>query len=61
MILRTWLFLLWSVAAVAAEDFHVETARRGGAVEVRAYPAAAGAVGWIRGQVTELAVLAVST
>jgi ribosome-associated toxin RatA of RatAB toxin-antitoxin module len=37
MILRTWLFLLWSAAAVAAEDFHVETARRGGAVEVRAY------------------------
>ena len=37
MILRTWIFLLWSVAAVAAEDFHVETARRGGAVEVRAY------------------------
>lgn len=28
---------------------------------VRDYPAAAGAVGWIRGQVTELAVLAVST
>jgi ribosome-associated toxin RatA of RatAB toxin-antitoxin module len=37
MILRTWIFLLWSVTAVAAEDFHVETSRRGGAVEVRAY------------------------
>jgi ribosome-associated toxin RatA of RatAB toxin-antitoxin module len=37
MILRAWILLLWSVAAVAAEDFHVETARRGGAVEVRAY------------------------
>lgn len=37
MIPRAWILLLCSTAAVAAEDFHVETTRRGGAVEVRAY------------------------
>lgn len=37
MILRTWIFLGWAATAVAAEDFHVDTTRRGSAVEVRAY------------------------
>jgi len=37
MIVRAWIFLVCSTATFAAEDFHVETTRRGSAVEVRAY------------------------
>lgn len=39
MIRQAWTcgLLLWSAAAAGVEDFSVETARRGGAVEVRAY------------------------
>jgi ribosome-associated toxin RatA of RatAB toxin-antitoxin module len=37
MILRAVLLLAWAAGAAAAEDFSVETARRGDAVEVRAY------------------------
>lgn len=37
MILRAVLLLAWAAGAAAAEEFSVETARRGDAVEVRAY------------------------
>jgi ribosome-associated toxin RatA of RatAB toxin-antitoxin module len=45
MIRRAWIcgLLLGSAAAAGVEDFSVETARRGGAVEVRAYAVVAAA------------------